>query len=753
MRRLLLLSFLVILTVPSVWAQQVAFDSVAANEPGDTAAAMRKLAVETLDRYREGDRRAYLGNLLQLQALAGDYAKAQETLEALRRTVPNGEFAGPPDPSIAVQLYTSAMADASAHHQSFADAFGGEFRSALSAMDDRAALNAIFSLQTLPSIVGRGFDGLLMSHRGSSSLSVADALQLVRAYLAAQAYENFGPLVGALADQDDARRYVIDESTLIKTPRGAMLSAIVVRSRAQSGRAPTALFSMDQTYTPSELYLAKYAAARGYVGVFSDSRGKRLSPDPIVLYEDDAQDLYWVIDWVSKQPWSDGRVGMWGGSRAGFSQWAAAKSLHPALKTIVPECPENPGDGLPMQNNIFQLANYAYPFYVADTKYTDDKLYDDTARWDELPLKWYRSGRPYRQIDQIDGKPNPWLQRWLRHPSYDGYWQHMTAYGADFARLKIPVLAIDGYYDDGQNYAMLNLIEHYRHNPRAEHYLLIGPYDHFGTQGTVKPHALRGYSIDPVAQFDTRALTFQWFDYVMKGGPKPALLADRINYEVMGANLWRHAPSLDTAHTDVLNLYLSNARRGEYLALASAKPGEPGTLGQTVNFADRTTVSSPTYPDQIVAATLDRHSGFAFVTEPFDKPVAVTGMFSADLKLIANKKDLDIALVLYEITPQGQFFHLAYIVQRASFARDTTQRHLLEPGKVESIPIDRTLFVARQIETGGRLLLVLDVNKSPMAQVNYGTGKDVSDESVADAGVPLRVQWRNDSVLNVPISR
>lgn len=61
----------------------------------------RKLAVETLSRYRESDRRAYLGNLVQLQAVAGDYSKAQETVETLRRSVPNGEFAGPSDPSIA----------------------------------------------------------------------------------------------------------------------------------------------------------------------------------------------------------------------------------------------------------------------------------------------------------------------------------------------------------------------------------------------------------------------------------------------------------------------------------------------------------------------------------------------------------------------------------------------------------------------------------------------------------------------------
>jgi predicted acyl esterase len=64
--------------------------------------------------------------------------------------------------------------------------------------------------------------------------------------------------------------------------------------------------------------------------------------------------------------------------------------------------------------------------------------------------RWYASGRPYRQIDQVDGTPNPWLQRWLDHPSYDAYWQAMVPYGDQFNDIRIPVLTITGYYDDGQ---------------------------------------------------------------------------------------------------------------------------------------------------------------------------------------------------------------------------------------------------------------------------------------------------------------
>src|SRR5690606_18134583 len=93
--------------------------------------------------------------------------------------------------------------------------------------------------------------------------------------------------------------------------------------------------------------------------------------------------------------------------------------------------------------------------------------------------RWYQSGRPYREIDQVDGTPNPMLQRWLDHPAYDEYWQRMVPYGEDFAHIDIPVLSLTGYFDDGQISAIEYVKEHLRHRPDAEHYLVIGPYDHF----------------------------------------------------------------------------------------------------------------------------------------------------------------------------------------------------------------------------------------------------------------------------------
>ena len=739
--------------IPYASAQEFRLPGGSALDEAALERWMPDLAREVLANYRDDNQDIYLSNRYQLQLIAGNYAAAAAAMNALLARHPESASGHPLDRSLATELYVRARDLQTAKQVSVEDSLSQSFHEVFARYDDKAAVSAADVLQRPLNDFQDALQTLLTRLNGSDQVSLADALELVRDFVSLQAYRSLAPVIGDLVSEDDQHRYIIQQDVLIKTKDGATLSAIVVRSRNVREPRPAALFTTVQTNVSSELLRAKYAAARGYVGVSSDTRGKRLSPDEIVLYEDDAQDLYWVIDWISKQPWNNGSVGMWGGSNAGFMQWAAAKTHHPALKTIVPYCPENPGYGLPMQNNVFLTANYAVNFYLTDNKYLDDKTYNDRARWRSLVWDWYRSGRPYRQIDQIEGTPNKWLQRALQHPSYDAYWQSMTAYKDDFAKLKIPILAIDGYYDDGQTFAMLNLKEHYLADPKAEHYLLIGPYDHFGTQSPIKQTVLRGYTIDPVAQIDTPDITFQWFDYVMRGGPKPALLQDRINFEVMGSNAWRHVPSLDKTHSEQLRLYLTETQANGSHLLSNRKPVRSGELQQTVDFSDRTIISANTYPDTILSAKIDLSSGLNFVSDPFEAPISVNGMFSAVLKLVTNKKDLDIAMVLYEITPDGQYFHLADIIQRASYARDMTTRRLLTSGKVQTVPLQRTEFVSRQLGKGSRLLVVLDVNKGPWAQVNYGTGRDVSDESISDARTPLHLHWHNDSYVQVPISR
>jgi uncharacterized protein len=213
--------------------------------------------------------------------------------------------------------------------------------------------------------------------------------------------------------------------------------------------------------------------------------------------------------------------------------------------------------------------------------------------------------------------------------------------------------------------------------------------------------------------------------------------------------------------TATLKLYLSNVELGKRYHL-SPSPTDDGYIEQTVDFADRTTQNN-LYPQgaswssvRATFAAVDAAvtgDALAFVSAPFDTAVSVEGLISGRLDVTINKKDFDFALSAYELRPDGKLFWLSYYLGRASYADDMSVRKLLAPGRRTPIPFARTPLVCRQIAKGSRLLVLITVNKNDQAQVNYGTGKDVSDESVADAEEPLHVRWYNDSFVRVPISR
>ena len=555
--------------------------------------------------------------------------------------------------------------------------------------------------------------------------------------------------------------YLIQNPALIKTPDGATISAIIVKKKPGAMPDVTPLPTVLQftIYVREERDMAslKEIADRGYVAVMAYSRGKYHSPDAIAPYEHDGKDAHAVIDWISKQEWSNGAVGMFGGSYNGFTQWAAAKYAHPALKTIVPYVANRPGMGLPMENNIFINPNYQWAFYVSNNKTLDNQVNDDRERFRKMQFAWWYAGKPYRQIDQIDGTPNPLLQRWLQHPAYDAYWQAMAPYQQDFASIKIPVLSIDGYFNDSQVSGINYLREHYKYVSNAEHYLVIGPYGHFGAQrGGEK--IINGYEVDKDALIDTKRLSYAWLDYILKQGPKPETLQDKINYQVMGANEWRHAPSLDAMANTQLKLYLSDSRLaiktlGKRYQLNETPASQERFLPQTVDFKNRKVFNNDYYPSSIITDEIDTSNGYIFMSEPLPEDMLINGAFHGEIRAIINKRDVDLGLTLYELMPDGKYFHLSYLIDRASYVKDPSQRQLLTPGKVSSIPLTVGKLVSKKLQKGSRLVVYLNVNKNPFSQLNYGSGKDVSDESIADAKQKLHVRWSNQSYVQIPVWR
>lgn len=547
--------------------------------------------------------------------------------------------------------------------------------------------------------------------------------------------------------------YNIQDSVSVKTRDGGTLSLIVVRKKGDETPAPVILQSTIYVRDKGrDMVSLKRSVDNGYIGIIAYARGKRFSQDEIFPYENDANDTYDVIDWISKQKWSNGSVGMYGGSYNGFTQWAACKTLHPALKTIVPYVAARPGQGLPVENNIFVNPNYEWAFYVGNNKSLDTIAGNDRQRFRKMQNTWWETGVAYKKLDSIDGVPNKWFQRWISHPSFDHYWQKMTPYKKDFAQIKIPVLAFDGYYNDGQSSGLYYLKELQKYSPQTPAYLIIGPYGHFGTQRGGEA-TLYGYKVDPVALFDINKITYQWFDYILKNGTKPDILKDKINYQVMGTNEWRSAPSLDKMSNGFLTLYLTDNQSGKFYSLNSQKPIKRSYLTQEVDFANREITNNDYYPEPIIRKEIDNANGFNFISEPLKEPMVINGSFLGEIKASINKKDMDIGVTLYELMPNGEYFHLSYFIGRASYSTDITKRKLLKPNEIETIPFSNTHLVSKQLSKGSRLVIYLNVNKNPFSELNYGTGKTVSEETIKDAKEPLKVKWYNDSFVKIPIVR
>jgi len=601
--------------------------------------------------------------------------------------------------------------------------------------------------------LSRGQDYMLwlfQRYKNEKSLSPEQALHLLSNFQLYKVYEKILPIALPLIKAERLKRYHVQTDVLVKTPDGATISAIVVRKKGDNQKRPAAFqFSIyaDEKWDTKE---AMHAAAHGYIGVVAYTRGKAKSPDEIVPWEHDGKDATAIIEWISRQPWSDGRVAMYGGSYLGFTQWAAAKHMHPALKTIVPYAAAHPFTGLPVENNIFITPNYQWSFHVTNNKTMDHSVYENPEHWQNVYSELFESGRAFKDIDQIEGTPNPWFQKLLTHPSYDAFYQNMLPYADDFADIDIPVLSITGYFDGGAISAIDFMKRHYQHNKEAEHYLIMGPYTHGTAQGLPRSHFGR-YKLDAVAMVkDTKEITFQWFDHIFHGEPKPALVKNKVNYQLLGSNTWQHKPSYDELNKQHVTYHLSTTNEQKQFLLTPNSVNADEFVSLTVDLADRKTQHNE-YSWQFLHEKFTAPNGLVYSTTPFATDVELAGEITGYFSLAINKKDVDIGFKLYEVNPDGSAYLLTRYISRASYADNMSERQLLTPHKKTQVPIINSRMIGKLIKKGSRLVIVLNVNKNMGAQVNMGTGRDVSEETIADAGEPLEIKWYADSKLNIPL--
>ena len=744
---LMLTVFLFIAVSPS-WGAQV-FDFRAPASPSVAAAAISDLASRLIPVYQDADPERYLANLSALQMAVGDYAAADISRQSLRDRRRKSDFGLPVSQAVVFDIYAHAKALEIENKVTFADAFTSSFRDSMRPLDDRDEFAVARWLGTPPSVyrdaLQRAFDQL----RSRDSIDESDAIELIWKYVAFDAYRTFGALVVLLNAEDDHRRYATDNGVVIQRPGGASISLTVIRPTGSNKPLPALL-----EFTASDAQSnAKESAARGYAGVVARTSAKRKSAAGIDPFEFAGADAREVINWIAKQDWSDGRVGVYGDGYSGYAPWAAAKKLPKALKAIATSVAMAPGISFPMEGNIFQNAAYGWSLQTTDADRTDEPVSADAPTWRALNEKWYRSGQRCRDLGRLYGKHNPVFIRWLNHPSYDAYWQNLLPDRKQFVHLDIPVLTMTGYYAAGEPGDLYLFMQHHRYNPHANHTLLIGPYDESMMRAGASA-SLRGYQVDAAALIDFRELRYQWFDHVFKDAALPALLSDNVNYEVMGVNEWRHAASLDAMADGSLRYYLDAAGSGANHRLSLRKRSNDTFVQHNADLVDRRDAAW-TPPTDLISKSLAPRFATIFVSDPLSKASAFSGLFSGHLDFEVNKMDLDLNITVYELLANGDYVRLfspTYEV-RASYAQDRAHRHLLKAGERQKLVFKSERLTSRQLQAGSRIALVLSIAKRPDREINYGTGGDVSEESIADGKVPIKIRWYSDSYFDFPIHK
>lgn len=705
---------------------------------------IKKLNVEILRTYKNDDKIKFNNNIFRLYILSGDYKKGLFYLNELKgfpkyKGLDYQEIIG-----IQFELY--ALSKLSPKNKSYRDKFENTFNRKINSISDKSKIYLGDFFRYTEEALKNDILKFIKTDVVNDSISEANAVKLCRYYISYIIAKETNHIALPLIEKVDREEYAINDSVIIKTKSGNEISLGFLRYKKGENKVPTILnFSI---YNRRRLNNnEKLNSLRGYAIVNAYSRGVYLSHDQITPFEFEIEDVNEVIDWITKQSWSDGKVGMIGGSYDGFSQWAAAKNLHPALKTIIPSASVGFGIDFPMENHVFNTYMIRWAEYVIKSRYS----YDDdsnTEKWKNLVNNLYAKGEKFRQLDSLNGSTNPVFQKWVAHPSFDTFWQSKIPYKEDFSKINIPVLTFTGYFDDDQLGALYYYNEHHKYNKNANHYLVIGPYDHYGSQGNIKDN-LRGYEIDEVAKINMDELSYQWFDYILKEKKKPAFLKDRVNYQVMGSNQWKSASSIDKISNNKLKLFLNKAKLQKTkskLKFTSQKIDLSDRRDTLQNF-ERYKILDTMIDDRILKEKL------IFETDLFDKSFEINGSFTGNIKLSVNKKDLDISIKLYELTSNGKYLLLSSYLGRASYSRDREKRQLLIPQKIEKIPIQNTYFVSKKIEKGSKLLVVLGVNKDPYCQINYGTGKDVSEETIEDAKEPLEIKWFNDSYIEIRVTQ
>jgi putative CocE/NonD family hydrolase len=543
---------------------------------------------------------------------------------------------------------------------------------------------------------------------------------------------SLGLLAGGIANAQTCHA-LIEFNTAVKMRDGVVLRADVFGPRSD-GKHPVILFRTPYNRITMQPVGCR-VAARGYVAVIQDVRGRFASGGVWYPMAFEGQDGYDSVEWAAALPHSDGRVVMAGGSYLGVVQMAAAIAQPPHLAGIAPVAtPSDPHNGMLYQGGAFaQLAAETWMSLVAidsadrilTMKWAGWKPRDPAAR---LPTATYQA------LNWPDNSAlAPFFADWLAHPDYDDFWKPGDL-GAGASKIQVPALHVGGWYDIFTNSTLRNFTlmksKAATEAARRGQRLVMGPWSHGGLVRKVGQ-----VDFGPEAARDEIDMDMDWYDSVLKGSSEAVKLGKPVKIFVMGKNIWREEEDWPLARARATPFYL-HAVKGA----ASVKgDGTLDTDAPVQEQPDRYTYD-PANPVptrggglccslQYVGGPFDQRSieerpdVLVYSTAVLKKDVEVTGPISAELYVSSSAPDTDFTAKLVDVDPAGVARNVSEGILRMRYRNSFERQELMRSGTVYKIQIEMNA-TSNVFLAGHRLRLEISSSNYPHFDRNLNTGQD-----------------------------
>ena len=531
---------------------------------------------------------------------------------------------------------------------------------------------------------------------------------------------------------------IYERNVAVKMRDGVTLRADIYRPSAD-GKLPV-LLQRTPYDKNNGVDFGLAGAARGYVVIFQDVRGRYASEGEWYTFKHESNDGYDTVEWAAALPYSDGRVGMFGGSYVGATQMLAAIAHPPHLAGICPVVTaSNYHENWTYQGGAFEQGfNESWTSGLAQNTLNREVSANTNllnGTW-QLPLTRYplyvfpTSGEVPSSAKDLA----PYFLDWLAHPTYDDYWKQWSI-EEHYADINVPALNIAAWYDIFQGGSLRNYLGIKAHGGelarKGQHLLVI-----------IGGHAGNGQKVGdvdfgPTAPFNERDTTLDWYDFLFKGA-KNEFAGKPVKIFVMGANQWREEDDWPLARARSTKYFLhssgkANSFRGD---------GSLSTAPPKIESADQF-IYDPNDPVPTIGGPLccdgthfrggpfdqrpaeGRNDVLVYSTPAFTTDTEITGPVSLELYAKSSAVDTDFTAKLVDVWPDGFAQNLTEGIIRARYRNSTEKAELLVPGQTYKFNLD-VWSTSNVFRKGHVLRLEISSSNFPRFDRNLNTGESAA---------------------------